>query len=126
VIEKLVHHPFNDRAATYAVPPSPEHVGGIRYTSLNETISNNYGAQVVPLASFGTQPIQGICAKCHSTIETHVKRKSGLLVWLVCLISILFGCWFGCCLIPFCIPDIQNAEHYCPNCKTLIGKYRLI
>jgi lipopolysaccharide-induced tumor necrosis factor-alpha factor len=125
VIEKLVHHPFNDPAARYAVP-IPEHAGNVRYTAVNEAMPNTYGVQIIPLSEFGSQPVQCACPQCHLTIVTRVERTPGLLVWILCCILILFGCWFGCCLIPFCIPSIQNTQHYCPNCKSFIGKYRLL
>ena len=52
-----------------------------------------------------------------------VKQTSGLLVWLISFILILFGSWLGSCLIPYCIRDIQNTQHFCPHCQTCIGEY---
>ena len=37
---------------------------------------------------------------------------------LVCVI----GGFCGCCLIPFCIKDMRDIKHYCPECNALIGK----
>lgn len=37
-----------------------------------------------------------------------------------------FRCWLGCCLIPFCIQDLQDVKHICPNCSKVVGVYRRI
>ena len=87
-------------------------------------MSNEPELQATPSISFNEKPIQCICTHCHSSILTHVERSSGLLVWLLCCILVLFGCWLGCCLVPFCIRDIQNTQHYCPNCRAFLGEYR--
>lgn len=124
------------RAAAYAVPPSQhadntrytvppsEYVGGARYIVPNQTMSNNYGVQIYPMSKLTDKPIQCTCANCRSLIITQTKQTPGLLVWILCFVLILFGCWLGCCLIPCCIRDIQNIQHYCPNCKSFIGEYR--
>ncbi len=115
--EKSDSRPSNDRAAVYSVSP-PE---GVLYTALNAD-----GIQINPItaSTLGEKPVQCICTKCHSLITTRVQQTPGLLAWIFCIIFILFGCWLGCCLIPFCISDIQNNQHYCPNCKALLAEYR--
>ena len=35
----------------------------------------------------------------------------------------LLRCW-PCCLVPFCIPNLNVTEHYCSNCGRLLGKYK--
>ena len=35
-------------------------------------------------------------------------------------------CFFGCCLIPFCINEVKDCTHTCPNCKNFLGVYRHI
>jgi lipopolysaccharide-induced tumor necrosis factor-alpha factor len=125
VIGKSDHHSSIGRAATYAVPP-PEHVGSVEYTAPNETMLNPHEVQINPVIRLSDKPMQCTCANCRSSIITHVKKTPGLLVWIISFILILFGCWLGCCLIPFCIGDIQNTQHFCPNCKAFIGEYRPI
>jgi lipopolysaccharide-induced tumor necrosis factor-alpha factor len=125
VIDKSDYHAPNTRAATYAVPP-PEYIGDVRYTVPNESIPNTYVLQINPVVKLGEIPVRCTCGYCRALIVTHVKRTPGLLVWILCFILILFGCWLGCCLIPFCIRDLQNVQHYCPNCKGFIGEYRII
>ena len=36
------------------------------------------------------------------------------------------GCDLGCCFIPFCINDLKDANHDCPNCGSRIGTKKLI
>jgi lipopolysaccharide-induced tumor necrosis factor-alpha factor len=120
VMEKSVYHSSNGRAAAYAVPP----VGGIKYTAYNETVTNLSGVQGVPFTELGAQPIQCTCGKCRSFIVTRVQQTPGSFVWFLCCILIIFGCWLGCCYIPFCIRSIQNTQHFCPNCNAFIGQYR--
>nr|ALG36747.1 lipopolysaccharide-induced tumor necrosis factor-alpha factor 3 [Brachionus koreanus] len=70
----------------------------------------------------GDNSTQLMCPNCRANVLTVVKRESGLLTWLlgasICFLG--FGC--GCCLIPFCINSCKDSEHYCPNCKFMIGK----
>jgi lipopolysaccharide-induced tumor necrosis factor-alpha factor len=107
----------------YTVSPQ-EQGGAMKYPTVNPTIPVAYGVQVVPLATFTRIPIQCTCANCRSIVITRVEQTNGLLTWLLCLLLLLFGCWLGCCLIPFCITDLQNIQHYCPNCNAFIGEYR--
>ena len=37
----------------------------------------------------------------------------GTLTWLSAGAICLFGCWLGCCLIPFAIDGCKDVEHYC-------------
>jgi lipopolysaccharide-induced tumor necrosis factor-alpha factor len=57
---------------------------------------------------------------------TSVTYESGLGTWLVCGGICLFGLWAGCCLIPFCINDLKDANHICTNCKKLIKTKKVI
>lgn len=74
-------------------------------------------------AVFGPMPVPMQCPNCQATITTTISHQSGGLTWLTAGLLCLFGCWLGCCLIPFCIPDLQDVEHSCPNCHKHIGTY---
>ena len=124
VIDKSVPPATGSRAAMYTVPQQGPAVAEIKYPTVNPTVPTAYGVQVVPMVAFSKNPIQCTCANCRSLIITRVEQSSGLLAWLICLLLALFGCWLGCCLIPFCISDLQNVQHYCPNCNAFIGEYR--
>jgi lipopolysaccharide-induced tumor necrosis factor-alpha factor len=123
VTEKSVPPVLGSRAEMYAVPQQ-EQVGQVKYPTVNQTIPVAYGVQVIPVAAFAKSPVQCSCPNCRSMIITRVEQTSGLLTWLLCFFLVLFGCWLGCCLIPFCISDLQNIQHYCPNCNAFIGEYR--
>lgn len=36
------------------------------------------------------------------------------------------ACVFGCCFVPFCVYECQDIEHFCPNCRRILGVYRRI
>lgn len=113
--EKSDYSPPNNRAEAYAVPP-PEHIEHPVLTTPN--ISINVFSQL------RTEPVQCACVYCHSMITTRISHRPGLLVWFACFALILFGLWFGCCLIPFCISQLHNTRHFCPNCQKFLGEYR--
>ncbi|XP_014672454.1 PREDICTED: lipopolysaccharide-induced tumor necrosis factor-alpha factor homolog isoform X1 [Priapulus caudatus] len=64
------------------------------------------------------------CPACQATVLTSVETAPGSAAWLTSLVCCVFGCWWGCCLIPFCIPEMQDVKHSCPNCRHHIGTYR--
>jgi lipopolysaccharide-induced tumor necrosis factor-alpha factor len=113
----------HDLSNNRAVSP-PEHTQDFRYTVLNEIIPNTDDIPINSETILGEKPVQCTCTNCHTLILTRVYQTPGFLSWIFCIILILFGCWIGCCLIPFCISKIQNTRHYCPNCKTVLGVYR--
>jgi lipopolysaccharide-induced tumor necrosis factor-alpha factor len=123
VVDKSIPPVYGPRATTYAIPQQ-EQVGATKYPTVNPTFPIAYGVQVVPLGTFSRNPVQCTCANCRSTIITRIEQTNGLLAWLICILLVLFGCTLGCCLIPFCISDLQNVQHYCPNCNAFIGEYR--
>ncbi|XP_043945011.1 lipopolysaccharide-induced tumor necrosis factor-alpha factor homolog isoform X2 [Protopterus annectens] len=79
---------------------------------------------VQPAVRFGDHPVQMTCPSCQQAVVTSVSHRAGLLTWLSCGGLVLFGCVFGCCLIPFCIDSLQDADHQCPNCHTILGTYK--
>ncbi|CAF2808070.1 unnamed protein product [Rotaria sp. Silwood2] len=108
---------------TYPMPQQGE-FAEMKYQTINPPNTVVYGVQVVPLASFNRSPTQCTCPNCRSTIITRTEETTGLLTWLLCILLIVFGCWLGCCLIPFCVSDLQNVKHYCPSCNAFLGEYR--
>jgi lipopolysaccharide-induced tumor necrosis factor-alpha factor len=114
---------FGNRAAMYNVPQQ-EQVGEMKNVPVNQTVTTAYGVQVIPVVAFARTPVQCTCPNCRSMVITRVEYSNGLLTWLLCLFLVIFGCWLGCCLIPFCVTDLQNVQHHCPNCNAFIGEYR--
>ncbi|KAI6191423.1 Lipopolysaccharide-induced TNF factor [Aphelenchoides bicaudatus] len=76
--------------------------------------------------AYGPRPVSVTCPQCHQNVITHVRYSPGLLAWLICAGCVIFGCIFGCCLIPFCVDDCQDCEHQCPNCHAFLGQYKRI
>jgi len=81
-------------------------------------------AVIVNVQGFGPYPMQTTCPSCGAHVMTETLASPGLLTWLLSGTLVLIGCWLGCCLIPCCIPECQDIEHRCPNCKTHVGTYR--
>ncbi|XP_045141990.1 lipopolysaccharide-induced tumor necrosis factor-alpha factor [Echinops telfairi] len=46
------------------------------------------------------------------------------IMWLRCGFLVPSRCVLGCCFIPFCVDALQDVDHYCPNCKALLGTYK--
>ncbi|KAM8779214.1 lipopolysaccharide-induced tumor necrosis factor-alpha factor isoform 1-T4 [Rhynchonycteris naso] len=74
--------------------------------------------------SFFDRPVQMGCPSCNKMIVTQLSYNAGALTWLSCGSLCLLGCIAGCCFIPFCVDALQDVDHYCPNCKALLGTYK--
>ncbi|XP_004924526.1 lipopolysaccharide-induced tumor necrosis factor-alpha factor homolog [Bombyx mandarina] len=79
---------------------------------------------VLPNA-MGTEPTTLTCFNCNKIVTTRVTYTTAwhthLIAGSICLITIVCSlCCLG--LIPYCFDTFKEAEHYCPNCNTFIGK----
>ncbi|KAI2808813.1 hypothetical protein BLOT_006761 [Blomia tropicalis] len=106
-------------------------ISGISHTSYASASSITFGIAAAPVTAtvivrqgFGPYPMQVTCSNCNASVMTETSASPGLLTWLLSGTLLLVGCWLGCCLIPCCIPECQDIEHRCPNCKIQIGTYR--
>lgn len=63
------------------------------------------------------------CNQCNQIVTTHIDYENGTTVFVAAGVTCFFGCWLGCCLIPFCIQDLKDAKHFCPNCNNYLGKH---
>ncbi|EFO18255.2 hypothetical protein LOAG_10240 [Loa loa] len=81
---------------------------------------------IVGVPVFGPRSCTMTCPSCNKAIVTETHTHAGLLAFTICGILLLFGCWLGCCLIPFCVRDCLDVNHICPNCKILLGFYKKI
>lgn len=66
--------------------------------------------------------MQLTCPYCNAFIVTRVESKISTMQILACSGIFICGCVLGCCLIPFCIDDWKDVEHFCPNCNAMVGK----
>lgn len=80
---------------------------------------------VTVLSSWGPQPVSVSCPYCKAFVITQVCPQPGLLTWLLCSGMAMIGCVF-CCFLPFCVYECQDVEHFCPNCRRILGVYRRI
>ena len=79
-----------------------------------------------PYASFAFTPAPFTCPHCGQQGVTSVEYQPGCLTYLLCAGTAFIGCWMGCCLLPFCINEVQDATHYCPHCSRGVGVRRRI
>ena len=63
------------------------------------------------------------CNQCNQVVTTRIEYENGTTVFVAAGATCFFGCWLGCCLIPFFIQDLKDAKHFCPNCNNYLGKH---
>ncbi|XP_018429195.1 PREDICTED: lipopolysaccharide-induced tumor necrosis factor-alpha factor homolog [Nanorana parkeri] len=111
--------PYPQPGVGAAYPPPPAY-GPPQPTVVMAPVSTT----VVMATSFSDRPTSCMCPVCRQNVVTRVEYNSGLLAWLICGILVLFGCWLGCCLIPFCVDSCKDVDHFCPNCNNHLSKYK--
>ena len=136
LMEMMLFLSFPDDLARKDVPlNNPYQTGNPQYQTqapgpaiapvhINTYIPMASTMQPVPIVPYGRIPAECVCPRCRLNIVTRIEYKPGSLTWILCVLLVLVGCWLGCCLIPFCIDDVGNVEHYCPHCAALVGEYR--
>ena len=65
---------------------------------------------------FGDSPIVLRCQLCKEETRTYIIYDVGARAWSICAGLCLMGCWFGCCLLPFCTEGLQEPMHFCSHC----------
>lgn len=65
-----------------------------------------------------------VCPACNQQIMTYIEYNhfGSLLPWVSCLLMCLSGACCFCCFIPFCVNECKTADHFCPQCRRLLGK----
>jgi len=79
--------------------------------------------QLVVPTELSDGPVTLTCFHCQEHVTTRTKTGPSTLTWSLCALMCICVCW-PCCLIPFCCNSLMVTEHYCPNCDTLLGKYK--
>ncbi|XP_056310224.1 lipopolysaccharide-induced tumor necrosis factor-alpha factor homolog isoform X2 [Danio aesculapii] len=110
-------------------PPYPTQEYSQMYppTAQGQPVTSPVAVQTVyvqPGLVFGNVPVQAHCPVCSQSVITRLEYSSGPLVWLSCAGLAVFGCIYGCCLIPFCIEDLKDVTHHCPNCSSVLGVHK--
>merc|ERR1712133_96763 len=77
------------------------------------------------LLRFNQNPMTMTCPFCQAHITTATSSRSGGPVWPTCLGNTFLtgGFCFPCAFIPFCIDDMKDQVHSCPNCGKVVGTY---
>ncbi|KAJ0051129.1 hypothetical protein NL108_014610 [Boleophthalmus pectinirostris] len=88
------------------------------------TTLTSYVSSSVATAPPSDGPVQLLCPRCQQVVLSKVDYTAGLLTYLFCGGLFLCGCVLGCCLIPFCVNRLKNAQHSCPTCKSPLGVYK--
>lgn len=120
---------------TYHQPQAanyPNHPGAYQqqyYATTSDSYQHGPSVMSQPVymvhqVGFGANPREMECPYCHAYVRTSTEYQTGALTWLVSGLLCLFGCWMGCCLLPFCIEDMQDVLHRCPNCNKNVGVCR--
>ncbi|RUS80891.1 hypothetical protein EGW08_011362 [Elysia chlorotica] len=73
-----------------------------------------------------TVPQYITCPSCGKDGTTMITSRPGKVACLFCLCLAGVGCFYGCCLIPFCVKQCQNTQHLCPNCGIVLATKRLL
>ncbi|XP_045689695.1 lITAF domain-containing protein [Phyllostomus hastatus] len=69
-------------------------------------------------------PMQYPCPYCGNYILTVTTPAPGVLTWMLCTGLFVFGCFLGCCLLPFCMESFMDVKHTCPVCRHVLFRYR--
>ena len=72
--------------------------------------------RVTPKVFKSQHGVQVICPNCSSEVITATYQRISGKQWFGCILLTLLGCFWGCCLIPFCIPSLKKTKHVCPKC----------
>ncbi|XP_034543410.1 lipopolysaccharide-induced tumor necrosis factor-alpha factor homolog [Notolabrus celidotus] len=95
-----IHSPF-----TPPPPPSFSFSPGVGCSSQNYPQESDPSTPRPKFVSYETQlyryPAQSTCPSCQAQVTTQVTYQVGTHAWLMCLVFVLCGLLFGCCLIPF-------------------------
>ena len=81
---------------------------------------------IIFLQDLGPLPTHTSCPNCNTMNITETIPTTGRLTWGLSVLIALMGGIFGCCLIPFYVPECQDVTHRCSNCKNYIGTYRRV
>ncbi|CAH0383601.1 unnamed protein product [Bemisia tabaci] len=108
-----------------AAPPSYwQAVGGVPPPGLYNDPSKMSSTIVTTVVPLGTSSTHMICPNCRIEIDTVTRTQPGMIAYISSAIISLFGCVWGCCLIPCCIDECMDVHHSCPNCQTYLGRFR--
>merc|ERR1712002_140368 len=89
----------------------------------NDTVHNRVQLVHVPPTNLGCRAAQLVCPHCKHTITTQTTSSPSVLAWGLSAILCFTMLW-PCFCVPFCVDSLQSVKHKCPQCKTVLGKYK--
>ncbi|XP_064806585.1 uncharacterized protein LOC135523684 [Oncorhynchus masou masou] len=103
----------------YVLPSNtPENIK--QYTQTTPPAAPEVPEDIVEVEKLNSDPAIVQCPICEQVITTETYRKIGGAAWMLCLVSSMLGCVAGCCLIPFCLDNLKDVRHRCPECHSNI------
>jgi len=105
-----------DQAPAYQSAPAPS------YQQQPVTTNVAVTDPLIGKVNFAEIPQRHHCQFCQKDIVTEVRFENGMLTYIACGVLVILGCFFGCCLIPFCVDAAKDIVHVCPNCHNAVGK----
>lgn len=113
---------YNPPSSYYSVPHSEQN----RPNQMPVYPYPAYNAQGEPINNWARESQRAYCQDCHAEVDTNVTPEPGVGTYAICTVIACAGCWYGCCLIPFCVNEFKDKVHRCPKCNKVIGVRKLI
>ena len=83
-------------------------------------------AALIATTIASTSPFLCQCPHCGGVVTTRCVPQTGCATWLCCWALTWVGCFWGCCLLPFCSETFRDVRHECPECDRVVAVYRRI
>ncbi|CAG9317169.1 unnamed protein product [Blepharisma stoltei] len=80
-------------------------------------------AQNIPI-QFGRKPVTMVCPQCHEMMNTVIKRRPGLFVFL--LVVLLVVVFWPAFFVPFFFICWYDVYHNCGKCKMSLGSKKIL
>ncbi|PKK73457.1 hypothetical protein RhiirC2_847620 [Rhizophagus irregularis] len=105
----------------YLPTPNLSYTPPVGYYQQPETIAFRTTAIPLAKANLSTMPAITTCPHCNDIVLSYIEYKNGSCTWLSCFI--LSHMLVAACFIPFCVNDLKDVVHYCPNCNKIMAIY---
>ncbi|MCJ8747676.1 hypothetical protein PDJAM_G00156080 [Pangasius djambal] len=116
---------LDNAASPYPILSIPTEVTPVHHTQrvFVQPSPHQFIPQQMLGRTLGDAPTVINCPHCLQQITTSVSYKPGSAAWAMCCLLTLFGLVCGCCIIPCCVKEFQDAHHSCPACNRFLGKH---
>ncbi|KAK9530665.1 hypothetical protein VZT92_012153 [Zoarces viviparus] len=87
-------------------------------------VADTPAGSVIPVDYLDQTPALTKCPSCEEVVFTETRSRVGHASWTICFFCTLIGCVGGCCLIPFCMSNLRDVHHQCPECRATIHNHQ--